>query len=311
MKHIILLNMLVYFLGNGIAQMQPIKMTSSLNGNTGYTLDAENFSYANYTLRVNFITLQGYNSTLQDKTFTNIAPHGKMQVARLTRESNATLHSFNYNYTYFIGTALRRMPDTNFVYLLPSTPGNIIRVNKAGTISERLGIKEENPFYSTGFNFHSGDTICAVRSGIVIELLDQNKEGDKQNQVYNINRNKIRIEQKDGTIATYSFLSPIQSLIELGDRVSAGQPLAFLNKESDKYHVLVSVDYLDEKKLSAYYFKNDLDAKRDYYITLPVKFHIDQNTNAVINKIDAYTVEHPVNIIAEEMSKKDKKKLGL
>jgi hypothetical protein len=310
MKHIILLNALIYFFGNGIAQMQPIKMTSNLNGNTGYTLDAENFSYANYTLRVNFITLQGYNSTLQDKTFTNIAPHGKMQVARLTKDGSS-IYSLNYNYTYFIGTALRRMPDTNFVYLLPSTPGNIIRVNKAGSINERLGIKEENPFYSSGFTLHLGDTVCAVRAGIVIELLDRTKEGDKQNQVYNVNRNKIRIEQKDGTIATYEFLSPIQSLIELGDRVNAGQPLAVLNKESDKYHLFVSVNYLDEKKLEAYYFKNNLDAKRDYYITLPVKFHIDQTTNTVINKIDAYTVEHPVNIIAEEMSKKDKKKLGL
>jgi hypothetical protein len=294
------------------AQLPPLRMTSTnLGTGVGYNLEVENNSFANYTLRVNFTTLQGYTSTIQDKGFINVSPHGRSNVGRVTPEKNAGFYSFNYNYTSFLGMALRRIPDTDFVYLLPSTPGNVIRVNKTGSISQRLGIKEENKSYATGFTFHLGDTICAVRAGTVFELLDRAKEGDKHNEVYNINRNKIKIEQKDGTMATYEFLSPIQALVELGDRVNAGQPIAVLNKESDKYHVIIGISYLDERRLADYYIKNDLQAKPDYYITLPAKFHLDPNTNAVITTMDGYTVEHPINIIAEEMSKKEKKKLGL
>ena len=255
-------------------QSRPISLRTVTINNLESSIEAMNTSYANYTLHVNFTSLQGYTSSLQDNAFVNVSPHGKSQVSRIIRDKTAGMYSFQYRYTYYTGVALYRIPDTNFVYLLPSTPGNIVRVNKVGSLNVRLGIKEENTFYGNVFTFHYGDTVCAARGGIIIELLDQMQEGEMHNQVYNANRNRIKIEQKDGTIAVYSFLSPIQSLIQLGDKVNAGQPLALLNKESEKYVVMLSTEYLDEKKLAAYCFRNDMKSKPDYQITLPMKFHL-------------------------------------
>ena len=103
-----------------------------------------------------------------------------------------------------------------------------------------------------------GDTICAARAGTVYDCSDEAKDGEKGNQYYSKNnRNKIGIQHKDGSMAHYSILAPIQLLVEAGDNVIPGQPLAVFNKESEKYTVLFSVNYLDEKRITVDVNNND------------------------------------------------------
>jgi hypothetical protein len=117
-------------------------------------------------------------------------------------------------------------------------------------------------------------------------------------------RNKIYIQHKDGTLGYYSILSPIKSLVQNGDFVIPGQPIAIFNKLSNKYSMLFSVYYLDEEKIR-------VDMPKDVYNALPIFYYLNENalsTKLVENQ--KYDSKITPAIIAEELNKREKKKYG-
>ena len=292
------------------AQQKLITCTTEKNPDNTYSIYAENEAYTDYTVKLIFSTLLGYTSTVERASFRTVG-RGKTQIAKLTIDKSASGFSFSYTYQYFAGTFLRKTPDTSFVYLMPSTPENSLHISKVTSIAERLGQKNTEDFHSIGFKYKLGDTICASRGGIVFECKNDVKEGEKKYQIYSDNRNKISIAQKDGTLAYYLVLAHVKLLVAPGDKVIPGQPLAVFDKESEKYNILFSVYYLDEKKLFA---DRDINIKEApvYHISLPTVFYMsntDKTEFLQMNKV--YKVQHPTEIIAAEMSKKEKRKIGL
>jgi hypothetical protein len=218
-------------------------------------------------------------------------------------------------YTYYPGTTIRRAPDSSFVYLLPGTEGTRLRVSRVTYVGERFGQKSQDNFSATGFIYKMGDTICASRAGTVYDCSDAIKEGEKGTEWYKRDRNRINIQQKDGTLANYSILSPIQLLVAPGDYVVPGQPLAVFNKESEKYNVLLSVFYLDEKKTLVDNTSTSSEKLPSAYTYLSTAFYVDPTDKtgspAGLEISKYYISAHPKEIVATELSKKDKKKLGL
>ena len=110
----------------------------------------------------------------------------------------------------------------------------------------------------------------------------------------------------------YSVLAPIKLLVNAGDNVIPGQPIAVFNKPADRYTVLFSVIYyLDDKKASA---NSNFGASQPLspYVYLPVFFYDADNKKAApLSNNKQYTIAHPKEMIALELSKKDKKKLGI
>jgi len=188
----------------------------------------------------------------------------------------------------------------------------VLRISKVSSVANRLGQKNANEFYGTGFIYGTGDTICAARAGTVYECSDEIKEGEKGNEVYHSNRNRVRIQHKDGTLSHYSIRAPIKLLVAEGDYVVPGQPIAVFNKESERYEVLFSVEYLDEKRVMAGN-TSDASANLVYYFSLPTVFCVNEDgqTNPLTVMNQTFKISHPKQFIGLELSKKQKKKLGL
>jgi hypothetical protein len=231
---------------------------------------------------------------------------------KLTPDNSAN-RSFQYKYQYFPGTPFKKMPDTTFEYLLPAASGKKLMVNRVSSsvssLFQRTGVNFGSEYRGTGFVYQPGDTICASRAGVVFECSDTMKTAEKNETVFVRGRNRVSIEHRDGTLGIYGVLSPMKLLVKEGDEVFPGQPLAVFDTNGEKYIVLFSTCYLDEKKLLT---DNSYDNTRPVHFTyMPTYFYADENDRSTkLRVLKHYTVQHPKGIIAAEMNKKEKKKFG-
>jgi hypothetical protein len=291
------------------SQPRLITCTTQNNPDRSVSIYANSLAYAEYTLKVTFTSLEGF--TTRSLTTSNIAlvtvGTGNREVIKLTPGISARNYSLQYRTQYFPGRAFHRMPDTSFQYLLPSGTGKHLHVSQVSStvslLSQRLGTE----FRGTGFVYKLNDTICASRAGTVFECSDTAKQGEKAGMVFSSGRNRISVEHRDGTLGIYAMTAPIQLLVSPGDEVFPGQPLAIFNKESEKYILLFSICYLDEKKLLS---DNSFD-NTVYFIYMPTYFYENENEPSTVLQVNKeYMVQHPGNIIAAEMTRKEKKKFG-
>lgn len=288
------------------AQPGPVQVSSQRNNDNSISITGENNSVVTYSVMLNFSTLIGYSSSVTQGTFIKLVP-GHSQLARLTPERNAGSSSFSYSYRYLVGQAFHKKPETNVEYLLPAMPGKKLLTFPVNSISQRLGIDTSNDYHAVGFRYGAGDTICAARAGTVFEVIDDVKVGEKMEQTYRSNRNRISIEHRDGTLSYYSLLAPIKSLVAVGEQVYPGQPIAVFNQTADKYSLLFSVFYLMEKNAQ---FSDITPAGTKYYNTVATVFHTAETGGQVLS-YGLYTADFPAELVAKELTKREKKKLGL
>lgn len=297
---------------NGYSQ-QKIKIKTEKNSfNERISFVAENNSLNTYTVYLNFLVFQGYkNSPMYNDNIVTAYP-GINTVYRIERIPEIGSYHYQFRYSYYIGKAFEKIPDTNFIYLLPASSGKLLQgSDNVVSLEERLGQNRPGSFHSYIFKFQLGDTICAARSGIVYNMADDMKEGEKKEQTYTASRDRINMEQKDGTLAHYFFTAPVKILIEVGDKVTAGQPIAVFDTPSDKLHLLFSVNYLDYEKLKGYLVSNSSEEKKkEIRLNLPVNFYLDKEYTNFINGSGRFKVLHPVNIITQEMPKKELKEFN-
>lgn len=288
------------------AQPGPIQLSTERNSDNSISVMGENTSHATYSVMLNFSTLIGYSSSVTQGTFIKLVP-GHSQLARLTPERNAGSTSFNYSYRYLVGEAFRKKPETIIEYLLPAMPGKRLMTFPVNSVAQRLGIDTANDYHAVGFRYGAGDTICAARAGTVYEVIDDVKVGEKIEQTYRSNRNRISIEHRDGTLSYYSLLAPIKSLVGVGEQVYPGQPIAVFNQNADKYSMLFSVFYLMDKNAQ---FSDIAPSGTKYYNTIATVFHTAETGGQVLS-YGLYTADFPSALVAKELTKREKKKLGL
>lgn len=114
--------------------------------------------------------------------------------------------------------------DTSFVYALPFPPGKKYKVIQ-GYFS-RFTHKERA---ALDFNTRRGDTICAVREGVVVRVKEDGKRGGL-NKKYRRDGNNIVIQHADGTRAGYWHLQYNGAIVQTGDTVRQGQPIGLSGK---------------------------------------------------------------------------------
>jgi len=122
----------------------------------------------------------------------------------------------------FLGNPTTVRPDTTYRYTLPFPPGKTFRIMQ-GYNSSFTHNKDYNR-YAIDFDMEIGDTICAIRDGIVGYLFEDSDVGGK-GDAYMPYSNTVMILHSDGTIAQYSHLMQQGVLVELSDQVVAGQPI--------------------------------------------------------------------------------------
>ena len=289
-----------------------VRCTVQNNPDKTLSFNSSSQAYADYTLRITFTALEGYTSRSlfnSNTALVTVSP-GNMEAMKLIPNNSSMTPRMQYKYQYYVGHSFSKLPDTTFQYLIPASAGNTVRVSSvssvssAGTTASQLLGRE---WRGTSFNYKLNDTICAARAGIITDCTDTVKVGEKTEVIYNRNRNRIQIEQRDGTIAAYGLTAPIKLLVKAGDEVFPGQPLAIFNVESPRYFAFFSVSYLDEKKL----LTENLPDNTVYYDYIPTYFYTtEKGQSTVLERTKKYTVQYSREIISKEMTKKEKKKFG-
>lgn len=306
MKKILLIFILASLVSSKMqAQSSIITIENENNSDGSISLYANNLANCKYTVKLSFNSLSGFNNMAGLNPLITYINVGKTQIIKLTPDKNASSRSLNYSYTYFPGISFRRAPNNYAHYILPITPGKTTLVTKVESLNTVLGQKQEANFFAQGFTYNLGDTICATRSGVVYNINDQLKQGEGGSTIFTDSRNKIYIQHKDGTLGFYTILSPINCLVQNGDFVTPGQPIAIFNKAAEKYILLFSTHYLDEGKIR-------VENAKDYYIALPTYYYLNENAlTTTLAENQKYECIQSLPIIAEELSKKEKKKLGI
>lgn len=314
MRYLTVLFIALFFVNPNFAQDKLVTCSSERNPDNSISIYSDSRIVGDYTVKLSFPVFSGYTSSvsiLSDVIISTIHK-GRMEVAKLTPIKGEASHAMQYLYSWYPGMALRRRPNTTFTYLIPASEGTDVRVYSVKNVAERLGQKNAEDLSITGFAYKLSDTICAARAGVVYEASDENKESEKAGQVYRAGRNRVMIQQKDGTLAGYTITAPIQLLVNAGDYVIPGQPIAIFNTASERYHVFFSVMYLDEKKILVNSTQQSAEEKRaSAYSHIPALFYTDDTKTTSLELNKHYTAMHPKEVVGIELSKKDKKKLGL
>jgi len=129
--------------------------------------------------------------------------------------------NWRYRFRWTKGNADARH-DSNALYLLPFEKGRGFRVCQGynGWFSHHGPNR-----YAVDFAMPEGTTICAARAGVVVDLKESSHVGGREKK-YAKESNYVSIAHADGTIGEYHHLQADGVLVEVGQRVAAGQPIA-------------------------------------------------------------------------------------
>jgi murein DD-endopeptidase MepM/ murein hydrolase activator NlpD len=114
--------------------------------------------------------------------------------------------------------------DSSYVYHLPFEEGKSYRM-----IQGYFSAFSHKNRAALDFKMKRGTTICAARSGVVVRVKEDGDRGG-WNKKYRPYGNNIVIEHADGTRAGYWHLQKDGALVNVGDTVKQGQPVAVSGK---------------------------------------------------------------------------------
>ena len=252
----------------------PIKINSQKNGDD-ILFYAENRSNYPYIVEAEFGSL--VNMTTDKRTVKELVYPGRCRIATLTIREQDQRYDYQLKSRYYFGQ-LNSDVDMTYPYLFPLKPGYVITPYKMNPNSSIYLINH--------FNVSEGDTIYCMRKGYVAASSQMFHEEDR------ISKTKsIEIMHKDGTVMVYENIDATQPLIDLNQTVYPGQAIGVINEKS--YLRIHLCSFEAEGRING----------------LPILF-IKENgiaDNFGHEFIDSKVV-HPEDIIAKEMTKRERKK---
>lgn len=282
------------FIAYAIQGFSQVKVETQDVGND-VIFNATSNEYGTYTL-VLTLTTTGYKSPLGTRAVIGLSQGYNSSIYRLEREEGQSA-SYRYNYRFYKGK-YHAKPVKEYPYLLPAKAGTDLRISKLTNLNHTIGKtdKRNDSILGLVFNYKDVDTIYAIRSGYVTKIEGRERDRIKSEQggqvIYDKpSRSKIEIEHKDGTMVRYICLTAGKSLLEPGDRVIAGQPIAVFIQEEKRPSLGIGFSYLD----------------RDFkYKTIIPQFYTSEGLkNLEFNK--QYQSATTKDIIEKELTKKEKK----
>lgn len=143
------------------------------------------------------------------------------EAIRIFPEDPTRQCSWRFHYNWVKGDVHARH-DENVLYLLPFEPGRSFRVTQGynGTLTHF-----DQDRYAIDFAMREGTPVCAARAGLVVDLEESFGEGGRSKK-YKDRVNFVSIAHDDGTVAEYCHLQKDGVLVDLGQRVEAGQRIA-------------------------------------------------------------------------------------
>jgi TonB family protein len=202
--------------------------------------------------------------------------------------------------------------DNSFVYGLPYPRGNSFTVSFMTDLSKSFGNTGAKNFKAFEFSSKSFDTICAVRKGVVVSVVDKYEMDTTTGKSYTSNVNSVLIEQPDGTLASYEGFQRGSIFVKEGQSVLPYTPLGILS-----YY---DVRKLHSLRLMIYYLSNaNVGKVTDQPVTLKTSvsnnefidplFLTDMGVTKLMNH-KSYRSAFNEFVLENEMSRKELKAIG-
>jgi len=169
------------------------------------------------------LTIHGHNTNVQ-----RIVPetgvyagHSRTEAVRVSIADPGQFWRWRYRFRWTKGS-VDAWHDSGTRYCLPFEKGKAYRVCQG--YNGRLSHHGPNQ-YAVDFAMPEGTTVCAARAGIVVDLKESSNVGGRDKK-YSGESNYVSVAHDDGTIGEYHHLKLDGVLVEIGDEVTAGQPIA-------------------------------------------------------------------------------------
>jgi murein DD-endopeptidase MepM/ murein hydrolase activator NlpD len=187
----------------------------------GVTLRVESKFNLEFTITLE-ATLENMKSSRRVPFTVDSAGRRSFVLARFDRVNPN--RRWGYRYQPFWQLGGRRSTTRNDAdYAMPFGPGRyIVMQGPRGAYSHFAGSPSEN---AVDWTAPEGTIVCAARDGRVVGI-KQNSTVGGPDQKWRPFANYVVIKHADGTFADYVHLQPESVMVELGDEVTTGQPIA-------------------------------------------------------------------------------------
>lgn len=218
-----------------------------------------------------------------------------------------TLYGAGYPPSYtimYIEGCLKVVPE-EVVYLLPLAAGKQATVYHLKNLgAEYFGKDEPKDWASFAFKTEPGDKVFAARRGQVIEVEESNGETSGTNLSYSRAQNYLIIEHEDCTYGRYEMLKEKSVVPEPGDEVEAGDLLGTV-ASGDGFsigsHLRFMVYYREISRTDMINYRRSASKLTSRFFS-PF-FQLSDKTGSLQDEV-SYEVEHPEEVIFQEMKKR-------
>lgn len=193
---------------------------------SGVRLFVENRALWDVTVTLRVLARNGRIARIKPETATYPA-HSQTEAARISAEDPSKRCKWRCRFNWVPGrmrspSRSDARPDENVLYRLPFEEGRSYRVAQGynGTRTHKGRDR-----YAVDFAMRKGTPVCAARAGVVVDLRESSKIGGSDEK-FRPKSNYVCIAHADGTIAEYHHLHYEGVLVEVGQRVEAGQRIA-------------------------------------------------------------------------------------
>jgi murein DD-endopeptidase MepM/ murein hydrolase activator NlpD len=155
---------------------------------------------------------------------TAIAPRTSKEIVRISPRKRLGRFSFQYDHSAVVGDAFTP-PDEAHRYRLPFKKGVRTRVVQApgGALTTHDNAHTRN---AVDFGLSEGTLVTAARAGTVIDVKDGFTVG-RLDPAFAGQANRVIVVHSDNTTGHYLHLAPRRVLVRPGQRVDAGEALAY------------------------------------------------------------------------------------
>ena len=225
-----------------------------------------------------------YQLQLEFKKFLNLKPFmgkfesilrpGKTRLFTLSPSLPDAAYDYSYTFRYALGDPSVK-PDVEYPYLIPlneNKPVAFFRTENSRGMYNRFALPE-------------GDTVFAMRKGVVTALPDHKRQVDR------LLSGTLEILHRDGTVAAYENMNPLEVFVNIGETVLPGMPLG--------------------RVFSGGIAGASVYAFSEGYTCRPIMFKYAVGENQAvpfIQLVEGSPVVHPTSAAEKELTKSEKKR---